>query len=289
MIDYKKKTIPSQPAAQADPDAVTRKELGGFAKKADLAPLAKREELAKYATKEELNAANLTVDLNGFALKKNLTDLISKEYLRAVIDSLGLGQLATKCELKDLASRRELEKLVTEEQLAKIVNPNKLAEFATKKGLEGRVAREELDSFLKTELAVLRKKEKQEIIGHLEVKGALTVNGKALKTEDCIERPSIRVINSAPAVVVRSDRNVIVNNSSSALFGVKLPKGEKGHELVIKDGSGSSYFASIVIEGFKLPEGKQETVDGQSKIFIRENYGFVRLVFNGKSWNIVGR
>ena len=290
MREYKKRTFVKhpEPVTESDPDAVTRKEIKDMARKKDLVGLARKSDLLALATKEDLDKISQLGDIDRFALKKNLSSYVLKGYLDRVIEELNVSKLATKLDLVDYSTKRDLDNFVTKDELYKLVNPSKLSEFLTSKSLAGLVKREELAPLLKREEALHNAKPKQVLSGNLNVSGELLEAGKRVKTVGSPDRSSTRIVNQAPAHPTARDKVVVVMNESDSTFGVVLPKGDRGHELVIKDGSGNSYTSTVKIVGAEnASSGKQELIDGKDCLFLREDYGCVRLVFNGKEWNII--
>jgi hypothetical protein len=284
-MGYKRKALVPQPetAVVQDPDAVTKKDLAGVVYKKDLAEYVKRAEISKFVTDKELRGLATKDDLGGFVTEKGLNQYVCKGELDILLEKRDYSQYARKDELSNFVTKQSLSYLVSHEELAKIVNPSKLAQFLKKGDLAGLATKEELGCLARKDAVVsLDSPKPQAVAGGLTVSGPLVVNGNAVKTSAELARRSVRVFEAGPAQLTKEDEVVIILNKSNALFGVNLPKGELGQEIVIKDGLGNSYDCEI-----KVVCKPGASIDGKPAVFIRENYGKLRLVFNGSTWNVV--
>lgn len=253
---------------------VTKKDLASsnFVTKEELSKYT--PDLSKYLRKDDANVR--------FVLSKAMSKYPTTAEVDEKIKSQKFTNLVKYEDLKKYADKESLNKLVTKEELATIVSPALLAKLATKSELAAYLKKEDLKDLAARDEALLKSAKDQKISGGLHVSGDFTVNGEKVKVASEKEQCSIRLINSAPAKLTEDDEYVIIMNETSDLFGVLLPAGKKGLKFIIKDGTGSSYHAPI-----QVASSVKQTIDGRENVQLNKPYGVLKLIYNGREWNIV--
>jgi hypothetical protein len=88
-----------------------------------------------------------------------------------------------------------------------------------------------------------------------------------------------RVVTTTPAAVTATDVVIVCNVPSASV--VNLPAGVLDRVYMVVDGSGAANTNNITINS------TGPTIAGLTSYVIKENYGFVSLVFDGTRWNIL--
>jgi hypothetical protein len=88
----------------------------------------------------------------------------------------------------------------------------------------------------------------------------------------------VGIVNNATASFTLSYNQHMVVATSAAIRAITLPPGIVGKEYVIKDGASS---ANVTI----TPDGA-ETIDGNSTFIIDQDFGALRIVWNGNTWAV---
>lgn len=84
--------------------------------------------------------------------------------------------------------------------------------------------------------------------------------------------------------MISSDSVVLVNNVANANTATALPLYPcEGREIIVKDAKGNAASFTTTIT-----TNDGTTIDGAATYVISTNYGYVRLRFNGTSWNRIG-